>query len=487
MACPVSERCDRLFCDQVLIPGGPFLVGSDKEPRGAPPDYFGGLERLGDPRPAHTLDLRPFCIDKYEVTVERYEACVQAGFCDPGGGAARAVTGPLSFRTRVNHYPDQCKGRGERCPTCPVNCRSYRQAQNYCAWIGRRLCTEAEWERAASGPGPTKRPYPWGFVAIDPSRANVAGVGPGYVLPVDSHPAGASNEGVLNLAGNVFEWVEGPYREYLDLGKGASEATAGGGDLLVGRGGCFHTDTGYLSWERTTFHHDFDWGCIGIRCCAIPVGSDGRRARRLSGRIPLSPHDPNPTGSALRQLLMVRRSTRELGDEALTLKEASQLLWAGQGITRPDGGRTAPSAGALYPLELRLVVSRVEGLAPGVYRYEPAEHALSFLAAGARASSLHRAALAQKPIVEAAAIIVILGIYERTAVKYGDRAERYVLLEAGHAAQNILLQAAELDLGAVPLGAFEDASVKQILGTAGAPIYLIPVGRQRTRAATLGR
>jgi SagB-type dehydrogenase family enzyme len=171
---------------------------------------------------------------------------------------------------------------------------------------------------------------------------------------------------------------------------------------------------------------------------------------------------------------------REFDDTALTLEEASQLLWAGQGIIRPDGGRVAPSAGALYPLELLLVVSRVKGLEPGIYRYECEEHAVSLLSGDEHASSLYRAALSQQPVAEAAAIIVILGVYERTALKYGDRAERYVLLEAGHAAQNILLQATELDLAAVPIGAFEDVSVKQILGTAAAPIYLIPVGRQRT-------
>lgn len=478
MACPVSERCDRIFCEQVLVPGGPFLMGSDMGSHGEPPDYFGGLDRLGDPRPTHTRVLDPFCIDKYEVTVERYEACVQAGFCDPGGNAAGAAAYRSSFQTHVNHYPDYCLEQGERCPTCPVNCRSYHQAEDYCAWIGRRLCTEAEWERAASGPGPQKRPYPWGFDVLDESRANVEGIGPGCVLPVDACPAGASAEGVLNLAGNVFEWVEGPYREYPYLEEGVCEAPAEG-DLLVGRGGCFHTDTGYLSWERTTFRPDFDWGCIGIRCCADPVVQEESPARRRPVRIPLPPLDRDQAGPAFRQLLMDRQSTRDFTDEPLSLEEASALLWAGQGINRLGGGRTAPSAGALYPLELLLVVSRVDGLDPGVYRYEPAEHAVSLLAAGERASSLCRAALDQQPVAEAAAVVAILGVYERTAVKYGDRAERYVLLEAGHAAQNIMLQAAGLDLGAVPIGAFEDASVKQVLGTAAAPIYLVPVGRPR--------
>lgn len=293
MACPVSEKCDRAFCYQLLIPGGSFLMGSDEPPRGMPPHYFGGLDRLGDHRPAHTVELEPFCIDKYEVTAERYEACVRAGFCDPGGDEAQAAPGASAFRTHVNHYPDQCMNRGERCPTCPVNCRSHQQAQAYCAWIGRRLCTEAEWERAASGPGQEKRPYPWGFDPIDGSRANVAGLGPGCVLPVDSLPKGASLDGVLNLAGNVFEWVEDPYRTYHDTGERRSDP-ASGGDLRIGRGGCFHIDTGYLTWERTTFHHEFDWGCIGIRCCAAPVISYDSPGRRRAGGTPLPPLDRKP-------------------------------------------------------------------------------------------------------------------------------------------------------------------------------------------------
>jgi SagB-type dehydrogenase family enzyme len=478
MVCPVSDRCDRLFCEQVLIPGGSFLMGSDEEPRGEPPTYFGGLNRLGDHSPAHTRELEPFCIDKYEVTVERYEACVQDGFCDPGSSAARTAKDPQSFQTHVNHFPNYCLDNGDRCPTCPVNCRSYENAQQYCAWIGRRLCTEAEWERAASGPGSTKRPYPWGFAAIEPSRANVWGVGPGYVLPVDSHSAGASIEGVFNLAGNVFEWVKDPYREYLDLREDAFDATVGG-DLLVARGGCFHIDTGYSSWERTTFHPDFDWGCVGIRCCAFPVAEDGSPSRPRTLRTYLPPLGRNRECTDFRRLLTARQSTRAFSDEALTLNDASHLLWAGQGITRPDGGRTAPSAGALYPLELLLVVSRIEGLDAGVYRYECKEHAVYLLSSGVRSASLSRAALAQESLAEAAAVIVILGVNERSTPKYGDRAERYILLEAGHAAQNILLQAAALDLGAVPIGAFEDESVKQILETAAVPIYLIPVGRKR--------
>ncbi len=273
-ACPESGRCDRPFCEQVLIPGGPFVMGSDEEPRGEPPEDFRGLDIFGDPRPAHEVLLGPYCIDKYEVTVERYEDCVRAGACDPGEARYSALPGSGVFLTRVNHYPDDCRNRGDLCPTCPVNCRSHAQARDYCRWTGRRLCTEAEWERAASGPGPGKRPFPWGSDPVDPATANIAGVGPGHVLPVGSLPGGASVEGVLDLAGNVYEWVDDVYWEYATPAGSSSDASRER-FLWVGRGGCFHTDSGYENWERTTFDPDFDWGCIGIRCCASVVHREG--------------------------------------------------------------------------------------------------------------------------------------------------------------------------------------------------------------------
>lgn len=182
--------------------------------------------------------------------------------------------------------------------------------------------------------------------------------------------------------------------------------------------------------------------------------------------------------SGLVELLAKRRSVREYGQEPVSLQEVGLLLWAAQGITHAGGKRTAPSAGALFPLDLLLVASRVDGLAPGVYAYRIHEQQLTPRLPGDCSGTLAAAALEQYAVAHAAATIVILGNYERTARKYGERAERYVAMEAGHVAQNILLQATELDLGAVPVGAFDDARVKQVLGTHSAPLYLIPVGRK---------
>ncbi|MBS1253036.1 MAG: hypothetical protein MAG451_02081 [Anaerolineales bacterium] len=162
--------------------------------------------------------------------------------------------------------------------------------------------------------------------------------------------------------------------------------------------------------------------------------------------------------------------------EALAERELSQLVWALQGITHPAGYRTAPSAGALYPLEV--YVATIDGL----YHYEPQGHQLSRHSDADVRPNIYQAALQQDAITEAPAVFVIAAVYERTARKYGaERSPRYVHLEAGHAAQNLLLQAVALDLGAVPIGAFYDSQIQEVLSLPAdhQPLYLIPVGHPR--------
>lgn len=180
------------------------------------------------------------------------------------------------------------------------------------------------------------------------------------------------------------------------------------------------------------------------------------------------------------EVLAKRRSVREFKKSPLTLEEVSQLLWAVQGITDPKRGlRTAPSAGALYPLEVYVVIGEVKDLPQGVYRYIPKEHKIQQVKSEDVREKLAQAALGQVWVKEAPVVICISAEFERTERKYGQRAWRYVYLEAGHAAQNILLQAVALGLGGVPVGAFNDGEVQQILSLPEKhlPIYLIPVGR----------
>jgi SagB-type dehydrogenase family enzyme len=160
------------------------------------------------------------------------------------------------------------------------------------------------------------------------------------------------------------------------------------------------------------------------------------------------------------------------------LEAISQLLRAAQGVTAADGGRAAPSAGGLYPLEILLAAGRVDGIGAGLYRYQPQRHLLARVADGDFREALAAAAWSQDFVAKAAAIFVICAIYERTTRKYGDRGIRYVHMEAGHAAQNLCLMATELRLRTVVVGAFGDADVRQVLhlGDDEAPLALLPVG-----------
>jgi SagB-type dehydrogenase family enzyme len=157
-----------------------------------------------------------------------------------------------------------------------------------------------------------------------------------------------------------------------------------------------------------------------------------------------------------------------------------QLLWAAQGITAEGYLRTAPSAGALYPLEVYVVVGKVDSIPPAAYRYRLDRHELVLIKPGDLRRELAQAALDQECIRDAAVTILFAAVYSRSTGKYGQRGFRYAYLEAGHAAQNIYLQATALGLGTVAVGAFRDAEVKRIadLPQAQEPIYLMPVGRK---------
>ena len=178
---------------------------------------------------------------------------------------------------------------------------------------------------------------------------------------------------------------------------------------------------------------------------------------------------------SLEEALDRRRSVRDYTKEPLTWEEIGQLLWSLQGITSDWGGRAAPSAGALYPLEVYVAT------AEGVHHYLPQGHQVEILSSSDVRQALWGPALLQNWVREAPAVFIIAALYERTESKYGSRAERYVKLEAGHACQNLLLQAVALDLGAVPVGAFHDDQVQAALGLAAdhRPLYLVPVGHPR--------
>jgi len=183
--------------------------------------------------------------------------------------------------------------------------------------------------------------------------------------------------------------------------------------------------------------------------------------------------------TSLEEAIKKRRSKRKFKDKPLNLKQISQILWAAQGITEDKGfKRAAPSAGALYPLDVYLVVKKVEELEAGVYHYNPANHTIDLTLKGDYQNSLARACLGQMFIADAPLCIVITAEYERTTVKYGKRGIQYVHMEAGHAGENIWLQVVSLNLGTVSIGAFWDDEVSKVLNLPKKyrPLYVFPIG-----------
>lgn len=218
---------------------------------------------------------------------------------------------------------------------------------------------------------------------------------------------------------------------------------------------------------------------VASPCATHRAGKEPLMADRSAALVTLPP--PRLEGSlSVEEAIYHRRSVRSYRDEPLSLAEVSQLLWAAQGTTDASGLRSAPSAGALYPLEVYCVSVRVEGLPAGAYRYLPEEHRLEEVQVGDVRDALCDAALNQEWVREAPAVLVIAAVYQRTTGKYRARGERYVHMEVGHAAQNVYLQATALDLGTVIVGAFDDAQVQRILGMPSeeAPLAILPVGRR---------
>jgi SagB-type dehydrogenase family enzyme len=186
-----------------------------------------------------------------------------------------------------------------------------------------------------------------------------------------------------------------------------------------------------------------------------------------------------PVERAIKQ----RRTIRAFISRALNLSQLSQLLWAASGVTENNGfKRAAPSAGALYPMDVYVVVGQgsVSSVEAGVYHYKPGEHRLSPVAHGDMRSLVAKASLSQMWMAAAPLTLVITTEYHRVMVKYGKRGIRYAMMEAGHIGQNIFLQAQALGLDAGIVGAFDDEKLSEVMNIPSVlePLLLMPVGYQ---------
>ncbi len=187
---------------------------------------------------------------------------------------------------------------------------------------------------------------------------------------------------------------------------------------------------------------------------------------------------------SLEKAIRERRTIRDFRERPISLHQLSQLLWAAQGITDPTTGkRAAPSGGALYPLDIYILVGNngVEAMESGVYHYSPKEHSLSMSLKGDRRREISSASLSQMWMAKAPVIFIVTAEYKRITGKYGERGIRYALIEVGHASQNLFLEAEALGLGAGVVGAFNDLEVAKVAGLPPKhePLLIVPVGYKR--------
>ena len=203
------------------------------------------------------------------------------------------------------------------------------------------------------------------------------------------------------------------------------------------------------------------------------------------GHASLSLPKPSFDGKvSVEKTIKERRTIRDFKERTLSLAHLSQLLWSAQGITDPIGNkRAAPSGGALYPLDIYILIGEngVEKMEAGIYHYLPKEHSVLLISKGDRRKEIASASLSQMWTAKAPVIFIITAEYKRTTWKYGERGIRYALIEVGHVGQNLFLQAEAMGLGAGIVGAFNDLEVSKVAGLPPKhePLLMMPVGYKK--------
>ena len=236
-------------------------------------------------------------------------------------------------------------------------------------------------------------------------------------------------------------------------------------------------------WAGDQFQQQTKYFPFKMEQVGVPVGSepDAYKSYPDSTRTKLPVPDAG-SGMMLDAALKQRRSTRLYTQSPLKLGQLSYLLWASTGIQRVEDGheyRTAPSAGALYPIETYIIAHNVEGLGRGVYHYNIRQHALEEIRLGDHTDQICAAAMGQEVCGRSAVVFIWTAVFQRCKYKYGQRAYRYIYLDAGHIAENLALAAVSLGLSSCPIAALYDDEVNAVLdvdGTEESVIYMSVAG-----------
>lgn len=239
-------------------------------------------------------------------------------------------------------------------------------------------------------------------------------------------------------------------------------------------------DMGYFLKRRPDGQNFIDF--LFAACILLEVGAMVKKVHmKTPSQTVLLSRSSVGGNISLEDAISKRRSWRSYSDSPLSSSDISQLLWAAQGITDKQRGlRAAPSAGALYPLELYVVAGYVDGLEPGIYKYDQQKHGIAKIEDGDYRGELSKMALSQEWVEKAPASLVICAVYERVTRKYGQRGEQYVHMEVGAVAENVYLQATSLDIGTVFVGAFRDEDVQKVLRAPRneKPLCIMPLGKK---------
>jgi SagB-type dehydrogenase family enzyme len=240
-------------------------------------------------------------------------------------------------------------------------------------------------------------------------------------------------------------------------------------------------DPGSIMSVGETFHNQTGFGSGGYRSKNISWGKEIPLYKEYAGASKVKLPPPTFAGKSVEQAIRERRSYRHFTDQQMTLKELSQLLLSANGVTSVSGPahRAAPSAGALYPIEIYVAAANIESLENGIYHFQVSDSSLELVKAGNFNDSLHLAANEQGSIGSSPCTMILTGRFDRSTKKYADRGFRYSYIESGAICENIYLQAISFDMGTCAVGAFNDDALNALLGIDGikeAALLLMPVG-----------